>query len=268
MPMRRFFGKYRGKVVNNIDPLQLGRLQVSVPSIYGSDRLSWALPCTPYAGKDVGFFAMPPLGSNIWVEFEAGDTDYPIWTGCFWGMNQNPVQPIALPNIKMFKTESFTIKINDGPSGVGELSVEANPPAVTFPLKMVMDASGIEINNNNITTVKLKPNAIEVKVGETSTITLQLQDIELKEGAVSMKLSLTGIDLTSSPATLKLSTAGGIELANPPSTAKVAVAGVELGSAAASIKVNPAAIDISNAAASIKLSPATVSVNNGALEVI
>jgi hypothetical protein len=265
--MRRFFGKYRGKVVNNIDPLQLGRLQVSVPSIFGLDRLSWALPCTPYGGKDVGFFALPPLGSNIWVEFEAGDPDYPIWTGCFWGVNQNPVQPIALPTIKMFKTESFKITINDTP-GAGELSIEANPPAVALPLKMVMDTSGIEINTNNITTVKLKPTELELKIGETSKITLQLQDIELQEGAVSIKLSLTGIDLTSAPATLKLTSAGGIELANPPSTAKVAIAGVELGSAAASIKVNPAAIDISNAAASIKLSPATVSVNNGALEVI
>jgi hypothetical protein len=265
--MRRFFGKYRGKVMNNIDPLQLGRLQVQVPSIYGEDRLSWALPCTPYGGNNVGFFALPPLGTNIWVEFEAGDPDYPIWSGCFWGANQNPVQPIALPMIKMFKTESFTITINDSP-GAGELTIEAKPPAVTLPLKMVMDSTGIEINNNNISTVKLKPNAIELKIGETSAITLQLQDIELKEGAVSMKLSLTGIDLTSTPATLKLSSAGGIEIANPPSTAKVAIAGVELESAAASIKVNPAAIDITNTAASIKLSPLSVNVNNGALEVI
>jgi hypothetical protein len=267
MPFRRFFGKYRGKVNNNIDPLELGRLQVSVPYIYAQDRLSWAMPCTPYGGKDVGFFALPPVGANIWVEFEAGDPDYPIWSGCFWGINENPAQLAALPAIKMFKTESFMIRINDLP-GAGKLSIEANPPAVTLPLKLVMDSTGIEINNNDITTVKLKPDSIEVKVGETSIITLQLQDITLEEGTVSMKLSLTGIDLTSTPATFKLSNTGGVELGNLPATAKVCATGVELGYAESSIKVAPAIIDISNAAASIKLSPATVSVNNGALEVI
>lgn len=225
------------------------------------------MPCTPYGGKDVGFFAVPPPGANVWVEFEAGDPDYPIWSGCFWGVGQNPAQPIALPTTKMFRTESFKITINDVP-GAGKLSIEATPPAVTLPLKMVLDSTGIEINNNNLTTVKLEPNKIELKVGETSTVTLQLQEIELKEGAVSIKLSLTGIDLTSTPATLKVSSGGGIELASPPSTAKVAIAGIELESATASVKVNPAAIDLTNAAASIKLSPATVNVNNGALEVI
>jgi uncharacterized protein involved in type VI secretion and phage assembly len=48
------------------------------------------MPCTPYAGRDVGFFAIPPVNSNVWVEFEQGDPDYPIWSGCFWGMNELP----------------------------------------------------------------------------------------------------------------------------------------------------------------------------------
>jgi len=83
--MKQFFGKYRGKVAANKDPLNLGRIQVSVPAIFGEGRQSWALPCTPYAGKDVGFFTIPPVDANVWVEFEGGDPDYPIWSGCFWG---------------------------------------------------------------------------------------------------------------------------------------------------------------------------------------
>lgn len=264
---RRFFGKYRGKVTENIDPFQIGRVQVNVPSIYGDDRLAWAMPCTPYAGQGVGFYAVPPIGANVWVEFEAGDPDYPILAGCFWGLNQNPAAPTAFPQVKMFKTDCFTITIRDTP-GAGELTIDANPPAVALPLKMVFDSSGIEINNNNITTAKLKPDQIEIKVGETSKITLKIQEIDLEEGATSIKLTLTGLDLTSTPAKLSVSTAAGIELSNAPATAKVGVAGVELGAGAASIKVNPAAIDLSNAIASIKLSPASVNVNNGALEVI
>lgn len=77
----QFFGKYRGKVENNIDPMMMGRVQVSVPAVLGDGGLSWAMPCAPYAGSGVGFFAIPPTGANVWVEFEGGDPDYPIWSG-------------------------------------------------------------------------------------------------------------------------------------------------------------------------------------------
>ena len=109
--MANFFGKYRGKVVNNIDSLMLGRLIALVPAV--SDLpLSWALPCVPYAGRDVGFFAMPPIGANVWVEFEGGDPGMPIWTGCFWGKGDVPAKP-AVPTTKVIKTETFTLVIND-----------------------------------------------------------------------------------------------------------------------------------------------------------
>ena len=71
----------------------LGRVQVSVPAVLGDGRLSWAMPCVPYAGSQVGFFAIPPVGANVWVEFEGGDPDYPIWSGCFWGTGEVPATP-------------------------------------------------------------------------------------------------------------------------------------------------------------------------------
>jgi uncharacterized protein involved in type VI secretion and phage assembly len=81
--MTQFFGKYRGKVKNNVDPMQQGRIHVSVPAVLGEGSLSWAMPCVPYAGSQVGFFAIPPVDANVWVEF-GGDPDAPIWSGCFW----------------------------------------------------------------------------------------------------------------------------------------------------------------------------------------
>ncbi len=50
MPPSQFFGKYRGKVENNIDPMLMGRVQVSVAAVLGDGRSSWAMPCAPYAG--------------------------------------------------------------------------------------------------------------------------------------------------------------------------------------------------------------------------
>jgi uncharacterized protein involved in type VI secretion and phage assembly len=82
---QKFYGKYRGLVLNNIDPLQQGRLQIQVPDVANIIPVSWAMPCVPIAGIQNGMFAMPIIGSGVWVEFEQGNPDYPIWVGCFWG---------------------------------------------------------------------------------------------------------------------------------------------------------------------------------------
>lgn len=105
-----FFGKYRGTVSDNDDQSKRGRLKVRVPAVLGSVE-SWAMPCVPYAGKSVGFYSLPEKGTGVWVEFEAGDPSYPIWTGCFWGDNELP-DPGGAP-IKIWKTEKLTLRIDD-----------------------------------------------------------------------------------------------------------------------------------------------------------
>ncbi len=165
--MSQFFGKYRGKVANNIDPMQLGRVQVSVPAVLGDGSLSWAMPCAPYGGSGVGFFAVPPVGANIWVEFEGGDSDYPIWSGCFWGVGEVPAQP-ALPQMKVCKTDGITLTLSDLP-GAGGFTVEVGPPVVPTPLKMVFNASGIEISNS-AASVKLTPASVSLNNGALEVI--------------------------------------------------------------------------------------------------
>jgi Type VI secretion system/phage-baseplate injector OB domain len=165
--MSQFFGKYRGKVANNIDPLQLGRVQVNVPAVLGDGSLSWAMPCAPYGGPGVGFFTVPPVGANIWVEFEAGDPDYPIWSGCFWGVGEVPAQP-ALPQMKVWKTDGITLTLSDLP-GAGGFTVEVGPPVVPIPLKMVFNAAGIEISNS-AASVKLTPASVSLNNGALEVI--------------------------------------------------------------------------------------------------
>jgi hypothetical protein len=165
--MTQFFGKYRGKVENNIDPMLQGRVQISVPAVLGDGRLSWAMPCAPYGGAGVGFFAIPPIGANIWVEFEAGDPDYPIWSGCFWGVGEAPAQP-AIPQMKVFKTDGITLTLSDLP-GAGGFTLEAGPPVVPVPLKMVFNASGIELSNG-AASVKLTPASVSLNNGALEVI--------------------------------------------------------------------------------------------------
>lgn len=156
--MTQFLGKYRGKVENNIDPMQMGRLQVSVPVVLGDGWLSWAMPCAPYAGSSVGFFAIPPMGANVWVEFEGGDTSYPIWSGCFWGTGEVPAMP-AVAEMKVLKTDAATITLNDTP-GAGGITIETTTGA-----KIAITATGIEINNGQGASIKLTGPQVSVNDG-------------------------------------------------------------------------------------------------------
>jgi hypothetical protein len=105
----RFYGKYRGLVAINVDPLNLGRLKAMVPEVLGEIPSSWALPCAPYAGTGAGFFAVPPIGAGVWIEFEAGDVSRPIWTGAWWATGEVPMDekgiPAQAPTTKIFRTE-------------------------------------------------------------------------------------------------------------------------------------------------------------------
>ncbi|HTF06952.1 MAG TPA: phage baseplate assembly protein V [Asanoa sp.] len=138
-----FHGKYRGTVANNVDPMQLGRVQVNVPAVLGDGQLSWALPCVPYAGDGVGFFAVPPVGANVWVEFEGGDPAYPILAGCFWGTGQAP--GTGLPTTKVLKTDGVTLTFEDL-AGAGGLTIDVASPAVSVPMRISCTASGIELS--------------------------------------------------------------------------------------------------------------------------
>lgn len=159
--MTQFFGKYRGKVENNLDPLLNGRVQVSVPAVLGTDGLNWAMPCVPYAGPGVGFLFVPPVGANVWVEFEGGDADYPIWTGCFWTVGDAP-QP-ALPAMKVLKTDSFTLSVNEAVPGATLASIELqgaklafDPTGITLSTSVgIVAISGTQVTLNNDALVVL-----------------------------------------------------------------------------------------------------------------
>ncbi len=153
--MSQFFGKYRGTVQNNTDPMQQGRLQVGVPAVLGQGMLSWAMPCAPFAGPQVGFFTIPPVGANVWVEFEAGNPDYPIWSGCFWGNGEAPASP-AIEGMKVLKTDTVTITINDAP-GAGGIKIETTSGA-----KIDISTSGIEISNGKGASVKLDGSKVSI----------------------------------------------------------------------------------------------------------
>ena len=156
----KLFGKYRGQVINNLDPEQIGRLLVSVPDAF-SESTRWAMPCVPFAGNQSGFFALPPLGANVWVEFERGEVDFPVWSGCFWTSRAEvPVLALSAPGEKPVVIESAT--------GTILVLGNANGPMGGILLKTPSGAvinitdSGITINNGQGATIALEGRSVVV----------------------------------------------------------------------------------------------------------
>lgn len=78
--LQQFLGKYRGEVVDINDPLFQGSIRVKCPAVLGVGNISgWALPCFP-----PNTFALPQVGDLVWVEFEGGDRNLPIWSGVWY----------------------------------------------------------------------------------------------------------------------------------------------------------------------------------------
>jgi len=109
----KYFGKYRGIVVNNDDPKNLCRLRANVPEIFHEESTNWALPCMPYGGlPKQGMFMVPDVGALVWIEFEAGDISRPIWAGTYWTK-----QGEQEPTTRMIQTKSGHILQFDDEEG-------------------------------------------------------------------------------------------------------------------------------------------------------
>ena len=161
----RHYGKYRGRVVDNADPTSRGRLQVVVPALLDTQPV-WALPCAPYAGANVGFFAMPPVDAGVWVEFEGGDLDLPIWSGCFWADGEIAAADAA-PAFKLWITDAVSIRIDDD---AGEIVIKTRGATLTLAATEItaeastitekalssqtkLSASGFDVNNGAFTVI-------------------------------------------------------------------------------------------------------------------
>lgn len=142
----RFFGKFKGIVVSNADPQNLGRLLVRVPDVL-RDQEIWASACVPYAGqkvsgKQTGFFAVPPDASHIWIEFEGGNPDFPIWVGCQWIANQTDSAEAA-PDVVVLRNGAGSITMSESS---GEIILEAADSTTVTIGSGGITLEGTEIN--------------------------------------------------------------------------------------------------------------------------
>ncbi|WP_286897685.1 phage baseplate assembly protein V [Achromobacter sp. UBA2119] len=162
---QRHYGKFRGVVINNVDPMQMGRIQVQVPDVLGLGVSSWAMPCVPFAGQQSGVFVVPQVGAGVWVEFEQGKPDYPIWVGGFWG-SAAEVPALALtglpvsPSIVLQTGGQNTLMISDLPGPTGGILLKTKTGAM-----ISISDVGITLSNGQGATVMLAGPAVNINQG-------------------------------------------------------------------------------------------------------
>lgn len=165
----RFYGKYRGIVVDVDDPDSLGRITAQVPEILQEETSPWALPAVPFAGPSHGLVLIPEVGDGVWIEFEAGDPSRPIWTGGWWAKGELPA-----------------------PGGT-----QARVLVTSTGHKLVLDDQNKEIH-------LLHSGGAEIKMTDSDiTLTIGQSELKMTSSDISLKIGTAEIKMTSSDLTLK-----------------------------------------------------------------
>ncbi|MFE9609639.1 phage baseplate assembly protein V [Streptomyces sp. NPDC006012] len=171
-PSNRYLGKFRGRVVDNNDPLHIGRITAEVPDVLGDEPSTWALPCLPFTGPQAGQFVVPPPGAGVWVEFEQGDPSFPVWTGCWYG------DAAELP-----------------PDARRELQANAaNKPVVVQTLqdhKIVLNDTagteqGILLQAQGGAYIRITKEAVVIATGAGAEVILRGREVTINEGQLTV----------------------------------------------------------------------------------
>jgi uncharacterized protein involved in type VI secretion and phage assembly len=168
--MSTYYGKYRGTVIDNVDPLQMGRLMVQVPDVSNVLPSTWAMPCLPFTGIQSGFYAVPDIDSGVWIEFEQGDPDYPIWVGCYWGSAAEVpalalAAPPGVPQVLIQTTGQNTLLVSDVPGPTGGFLFKTAAGAF-----ISISDIGITISNGQGATIEMTGPAVTINEGAMEVI--------------------------------------------------------------------------------------------------
>jgi uncharacterized protein involved in type VI secretion and phage assembly len=120
---------------------------VQVPDVGGLIPGTWAMPCFPMTGKQMGAYMLPQVGAGVWVEFEQGNRDYPIWSGSWYGLvAEVPVLALAgipaSPNIVLQSAAQNAVVVSDVPGPTGGIMLKSATGAT-----IIVNDTGIYIQN-------------------------------------------------------------------------------------------------------------------------
>lgn len=166
---KSYYGKYRSMVMNNIDVEQRGRIQVLVPDVSPVPLATWAMPCVPFGGQQMGMFSLPAIGAGVYVEFEHGDLDYPVWVGAYWG--------------SAAEVPALARSVPPGVSGVTMQTMLQNGLVVS---DMQGPTGGIMMKSTQGATIIVNDTGIYIQNGKGASIVLTGATVLINNGALAI----------------------------------------------------------------------------------
>lgn len=97
-----------GIVTDNVDPDELGRIQVKFPTLHGEPLSFWLRQASPNAGKERGFYALPEIEDEVLVIFMQGSQDVGVIIGQFWNGEDIPPKECKDDHPKPNETSKMT----------------------------------------------------------------------------------------------------------------------------------------------------------------
>ena len=194
----RFYGKYRAFVQDNQDPETRGRLRLRVPSVLVDQATAWALPCLPFGGlADHGFFAIPEVGAQVWVEFEEGNLSHPIWTGVFWQQAGDTPSEAAKtePTTRILKTPSGHVLQFDDEAGAERFRL-AHPAGTELHIDENGTVDLLDAGGNQL-VLDAARGEVELKDANGNKLTMSASGTTVEDGnGNKIEMSAAGITVS------------------------------------------------------------------------
>ncbi len=163
---RTYPGVYRGRVISNADPLGKGRVTAQCPDVHGLLPTTWAMPCVPMTGLQSGVYLVPPLNAGVWIMFEEGDINHPIWMGCWWD-GREEVPALAQASVPPHHA----------------IVLQASPPPRQLSLS-IDNKTGILLTGPNGATISISDVGITINNGKGAIIDMVGKSVIINQGAL------------------------------------------------------------------------------------
>ena len=172
-----------GRVVENADPLGLGRVRVQMMwQEAGSEKTPWIRLLQPHSGSGKGFYFVPEIGEEVLVGFQGGNAEKPYVIGTQYNGKEksgyadkeNSIKAVhTRSGHKLVFTEDESILITDKSGNEILLDTKGSNITITAPETMTLNAKNLNINVSQNMTTNVGMNASEnISMNKTTSIGL------------------------------------------------------------------------------------------------
>ena len=201
-----------GRVTNNLDPEEQGRVQVMFPWLAADYVSAWARVMQIGASEaGAGFLWVPEIGDEVLIGFDRGSIDHPFVIGNLYNGIAKPLPAPSIDGVvgnrRISSRMSHTIQWNDGPTANG-ISIMTAPPEEP-PMSVVLDSDEITITINSDGQVVITGKA-SVQISSEAELSISAPTISIG-GADTESLTIAGGTITVGGPTTEEMSVGGPE---------------------------------------------------------